>query len=1315
MHHAEFVHLHVHSEYSLLDGAAQLEKLVAKARELRFPAIALTDHGNLFGAVDFYLAAQKAGVKPILGCELYVAPGGRTERGSQDGGYEGANHLTVLVRNVTGYRNLITLVSRAYLEGFYYKPRVDKELLAQHADGLLVLSGCLNSEVSRAITAGDLEKARQTAGWYQEVFGKDHYYMEVQAHGLAEQGRVTAETLAIARAIGAPIAGTNDSHYLEAGHARAHEALLCIQTGSGMNDPNRWRFSSEEFYVKSAEEMARVFGDLPEACRNTLAVAERCNLTLDFGRFHLPRYVVPEGHTLETYLEEQAREGLRRRYGPGPGDAVEARLTHELAVIEKMGFAGYFLVVWDFIHYARSHGIAVGPGRGSSAGSLVAYCLGITNVDPLRYGLLFERFLNPERISMPDMDIDFADDRRDEVIRYVADKYGRDRVAHIITFGTLGAKAAIRDVGRVLGLSYADVDRIAKLVPGFPLNITLEDAYQKSPPLAEMVKSQAHVKELWDIARALEGCTRHASVHASAVVISDDPLDAHIPLYKDPKRPELITGYAMGPIEKLGLLKMDFLGLRTLTVLANTVQLIRESRGVELDLDRLPLDDAAAYALLSEAKTFGVFQLESSGMREALRGLKPERLEDVIAMVSLYRPGPMELIPDFIARKHGRAKIAYEHPAMETFTRETYGIMVYQEQIMQIASEMAGFTMGEADTLRRAMGKKDRDLMAKQREKFLAGCKERGTATAKAERVWELMEKFAGYGFNKCLTADTWVEMADGARKPITAIREGDVVLTKDGPQRARAVRPSGIRPVGRLTLANGMSVRCTGDHPVFTQRGWVDAQDLADSDAVAVLDTLTAADLRVAARRAAARSQLPTPLLADAPLMWSTRGAFTPDGVEPTYDFEVPGAASFIANGIVVHNSHAAAYALVAYQTAYFKANYPVEFMAALLTSEMGDTDKIVKYIEECRAMGLRVQPPDVNVSQVRFSVAGDTIRFGLAAIKNVGEAAMESILRTRAEAGAFSTLEDFCARVDLRLVNRRVLESLIKAGAFDSLGLPRAHLLAQCDLALEAGQRQQRERAEGQASFFDLLPALAPSPRVGEPTAAVVPEWDDDQRLAYEKEVLGFYVSGHPLARFGDVAESLGVTSTAELAARGHGARVTLFGHVAALKETATKSGNRMAFLTLEDMAGTAEVTVFPEPYKAAAPFLRSREPIVVRGRVDDGDKGRVVLAEDVRLLEQSLSGGAGRPRNGNGEAMAFRVRVRAGEDSGERLAALRRVCEEHPGGVPVFVHVLLPTREVVLRSRGAGVEATRELVARVEELLGAGSATVDYAGRA
>jgi len=1063
----------------------------------------------------------------------------------------------VLVRNQTGYRNLIKLVSKAYLEGFYYKPRVDRALLAAHADGLLVLSGCLNSEVSRLISAGDVVRARDTAAWYREVFGKDNYFMEVQAHGLDEQVKVTAETLRLAKDLGVPVAGTNDSHYLEVEHGRAHEALLCIQTGSTLLDPKRWKFSTNEFYVKSAEEMAQVFAEIPEACRNTLAVAERCNLSLEFGTFHLPRYAVPDGHTLESYLEQLAREGMRRRYGANPGDVIEARLAYELRIIEKMGFAGYFLVVWDFIHHARSRGIAVGPGRGSSAGSLVAYSLGITNVDPIRYSLLFERFLNPERVSMPDMDIDFADDRRDEVIRYVADRYGRDRVAHIITFGTLGAKAAIRDVGRVLGMAFGDVDRIAKLVPGFPLNITLDDAYQKSPPLAEQVKTSQQVAELWQIARALEGCTRHASVHASAVVISDDPLDEYIPLYKDPKRPELITGFAMGPIEKLGLLKMDFLGLRTLTVLANTVTLIRESRGVQIDLDDLPLDDAKTYAMLTDARTFGVFQLESSGMREALRGLRPERLEDVIAIVSLYRPGPMDLIPDFINRKHGRAKITYEHPAMETFTRETYGIMVYQEQIMQIASEMAGFTMGEADTLRRAMGKKDRELMAKQRDKFLAGCAERGTVAAKAERVWELMEKFAGYGFNK----------------------------------------------------------------------------------------------------------------------------------------------------------SHAAAYALVAYQTAYFKANYPVEFMAALLTSEMGDTDKIVKYIEECRAMGIEVQPPDVNVSAVQFSVAGETVRFGLAAIKNVGEAAMESILATRAQDGAFRSLEDFCARVDLRLVNRRVLESLVKAGAFDSMRITRAHAMAMLDAALESGQRQQRDRADGQGSFFDLMPAPVAAP-TREAAAGSTPEWDDDQRLEFEKEVLGFYISGHPLARYQALVESMGITATPDLAAKGGGAKVLLFGQVATLKETSTKSGNRMAFFALEDMHGTVEVTVFPEAFRAAAEHLRRRQPLLVRGRIDDSDKGRVVLADEIRPLEHALDVAAVRGNGGQAEANAVRIRLPAGEDSSATMGPVRQACAQYPGRVPVFVHVLLPGHEVVVRARGIAVDAGPPLLEALERLLGPGAVTVDHA---
>jgi DNA polymerase III subunit alpha len=1562
---------------------------VERAKALKFPALALTDHGNLFGAVDFYTACEKAGVKPILGCELYVAPGSRFERSSQDGGYEGASHCTVLARTRAGYANLMKLVSKAYLEGYYYKPRVDRELLAQHADGLLVLSGCLNSEVSRHLSAGDEAKALQTAGWYQEVFGKDYYFMEVQSHGLEQQVAVTEGTIKIARAIGAPLCGTNDSHYLEADHSRAHEALLCIQTGTTMSDPNRWKFSSNEFYVKSADEMRAVFKDLPEAYRNTLAVAERCNVDLQFGQFHLPRYKVPDGFTLDSYLEERALEGLKWRYGGSPSDAVVERLRYELGVVSKMGFSGYFLVVWDFISYARRQGIAVGPGRGSSAGSLVAYCLGITNVDPIRYGLIFERFLNPERISMPDMDIDFADDRRDEVIRYVVDRYGADRVAHIITFGTMGAKAVIRDVARVLGFSYGEADRIAKLVPAFPLNISLDEALEKAPPLAEQVKRDQRVGEMWAVARALEGCTRHASVHASAVVISDEPLMERVPLYKDPKRPELITGYAMGPIEKLGLLKMDFLGLKTLTVISDALRLLKESRGIELDGDALPLDDARTYQLLTEARTFGVFQLESAGMRDALKRLKPQRIEDIIAMVALYRPGPMDLIEDFVNRKHGRAAIAYEHPLMEQVLQETYGIMVYQEQVMRLAADLAGFSLGEADTLRKAMGKKDRELMAAQREKFISGCKANKIDGKKAERIWDLIEKFAGYGFNKCLTADTRIEMADGSQKPITEVRAGDLVLTKDGPYRARAVRPSGVRPIGRLRLANGMTVRCTPDHPIFTQRGWVNAEELGIDDFVAVarelpcrsqavpdhlpallgyalsegslnyeghfylystsddeLHDMAAAvalfentvarierrpapkassvrpvrvdrrepagavrflfgacgrkgkgaldkrvpnvveawDVRALAilvaklfqgdgcihrgtrsifyatsseglaedvrrlllklglsatvhrkqfayrgtrrpgftvnllggrvafrwfeqvvgshlvgrkredlnglvrdypdtptlvargtvdvipmplargpvREAIAKThstlragcealgisyrllfadgpkggirrdtvrylaeQLDSPALyalADSPTGWSRPRGFTLEGEEATYDFEVPGAASFIANGIAVHNSHAACYGVVAYQTAYLKANYPTEFMAALLTSEMDKTDKIVLYVEETRAMGLRVEPPDVNVSRADFTVAGEAIHFGLAAIKNVGATAIESIVRTREADGRFASLDDFCARVDLRLVNRRVVECLIKAGAFDSLQSTRAGLLAALDQAMDGGQRQQRDREEGQVSLFDVLGGGgAKAAAVPTAVAARVPEWPQEEMLAYEREVLGFYLSGHPLEQHREMARRIGALSAGDLAARSTGARVLLLGQVSAFSESTTKSGNRMAFATLELVDGSIPLTIFPEPYRSCAGALRHKGPVIVRGRADDSDKGRVVLAEEIKPLEEAM-GNLAPAGNGHGNgagtasAHACRIRVSAAAEAlPELLAAVKAACREHEGRTPLFLHVLLPEQEVVLRIKELAVDPASDLVTKVEGLLGAGSILVEYAGRA
>jgi DNA polymerase-3 subunit alpha len=1166
---ADFVHLHVHSEYSLLDGAAQLEGLVRRARELSFPALALTDHGNLFGAIDFYTACSKAGIKPIVGSELYVAPGSRFERSKEDGSYEGASHATVLVRNAVGYRNLVKLVSRAYLEGYYYKPRVDHELLAQHADGLLVLSGCLNSEVSKLLAAGEEARARQVAGWYQDVFGRDHYFMEVQSHGLEAQTRVTAGTVGLARALGAPVCGTNDAHYLAADHARAHEALLCIQTGSTMDDPNRWRFSTEEFYLKAAPEMRDVFKDLPEAYRNTLAVAEQCDLELGFGDFHLPNYQVPAGFTLDSYLEHLAREGLRQRYGRAGSDAVEERLRYELSVISRMGFSGYFLVVWDFIAHARRQSIAVGPGRGSSAGSLVAYCLGITNVDPLRYGLIFERFLNPERISMPDMDIDFADDRRDEVIRYVVERYGADRVAHIITFGTMGAKAVIRDVGRVLGLSYAEADRIAKLVPAFPLNITLDESLERAPELAQLVKRDSRVEELWRVARTLEGCTRHASVHASAVVISDEPLIERIPLYKDPKRPELITGFAMGPIEKLGLLKMDFLGLKTLTVLTDAVGLVRESRGVDIDLDAIPLDDAPTYQLLSEARTAGVFQLESGGMREALQKLRPDRIEDIVAMVALYRPGPMEHIADFARRKHGQGEITYEHPAMEEELQETYGIIVYQEQVMRLAARLAGFSLAEADTLRKAMGKKDRDLMAQQRDKFLAGCRGNQIDARKAERIWELVDKFAGYGFNK----------------------------------------------------------------------------------------------------------------------------------------------------------SHAACYGIVAYQTAYLKANEPVAFMAALLTSEMDRSDKLVQYIDECRAMGLAVRPPDINVSRARFTVADGAIRFGLAAVKNVGTGAIEAVVRSRQEAGPFTSLADFCGRADLRLINRRVIESLIKAGAFDVFGTARAGLLATLDQAMEAGQRAQRSRAEGQGSLFDGLGGGASVPAgTGPAAAAPVPEWPAEQLLAYEKEALGFYLSGHPLERYRDVARILGAASAADLAVRPVGARLTLLGSLGALREKATKSGNRMAFATLDVVDGSVPLTIFPEPLKACAPHLRHAGPVQVRGRVDETDKGRVLLVDEVVPADSpdgapaATTGSApGDDASRHAHTCRIRIRSEATVPVASALEAVRAACAAHPGRTPVFLHLLLPDQEIVVKAGGAPVDAGAPLTARIEDLLGRGSVLVEYARRA
>ncbi|HWP34449.1 MAG TPA: DNA polymerase III subunit alpha, partial [Thermodesulfobacteriota bacterium] len=922
-----FVHLHLHTQYSLLDGANKLDALFARIVALGQPAVAMTDHGNLFGAVDFYTRAQEAGVKPIIGCELYLAPGSRFDRAPAKGTYEGAFHLTVLAMNEAGYRNLCRLVTAAHLEGFYYKPRVDRELLWQHHEGLIVLSGCLNSELSQALVRGDLEGALRLAGAYRERFDDGRYFLELQPNRIPDQAKVNAGLLEIHRRTGIPLVATNDCHYLVREDAESHDVLLAIQTGKTLNDPTRWRFGYDDFYVKSGEEMAAHFRDLPEAIANTLAIAERVSLTLAFGRYAFPRFDTPDGESLERYLERAARAGLEARLvqiALRRGTDVEhlrplylPRLEYELATITKVGFAGYFLIVADFINEAKRRGIPVGPGRGSAAGSLVAYALGITDLDPIEHKLLFERFLNPERVSMPDIDVDFCMDRRDEVIEYVCQKYGRDRVAQIITFGSLQARAAIRDVGRVLDLPYGEVDRIAKLVPNV-LNITLDEALEQEPRLRELAARDATVGKLIAHARAIEGLFRHASVHAAGVVISDRPLVEHLPLYRGTKG-ELVTQFAMNDVERIGLVKFDFLGLKTLTVLDRACRLVKASRGETVDLQLLPLDDPQTYALLARGDTTGVFQLESSGIRELAVRLKPERFDDIVALLSLYRPGPLEsgMVDDFIRRRHGRTPVSYPLPQLEPVLKDTYGVIVYQEQVMQIAQVVASYSLGEADLLRRAMGKKKPEEMAAQRTRFVEGAVRNGVSAEKARAIFDLMEKFAGYGFNR----------------------------------------------------------------------------------------------------------------------------------------------------------AHSAAYALITYQTAYLKAHYRPEFMAALLTCDMGDTDKVIRYLADCRDAGIAVLPPCVNASEAEFTVVGGAIRFGLAGVKNVGTQAVESILEARRAGGPFTDLFDFCERVDLRRVNRRVIEALIKCGAFDSLGAPRAALLASLDRAMEAGVARQREREMGQATLFAAL----------------------------------------------------------------------------------------------------------------------------------------------------------------------------------------------------------------------------------------------------
>ncbi len=1148
MKHADFVHLHLHTKFSLLDGAIRMESLLEHAQEYRMPALAITDHGNMFGAMEFYQQAMSAGIKPIIGCEAYIAPGSRLDKTTDHRSGDTSYHLILLARNSDGYHNLMKLVSAGFMEGFYYKPRIDHQLLAENSEGLIALSSCLKGEIPRKLLQGDEEGAYQAAARYKEILGPECFYLELQDQGLPEQKKLIPLLREMGRKLEIPLTATNDCHYLDRTHAKAHEVLLCVQTGTTMNDPGRMRLPTDQFYFKPPEEMERLFAEIPEAVRSTVEIAERCNLELEFGRLNLPQYEPPAGYDLDGYLKDLAQKGLEERladidHDDGqaalPRETYQKRLHDELEVIARMGFSGYFLIVWDFIDYARRQAIPVGPGRGSAAGSLVAYSLKITDLDPLRYGLLFERFLNPERISPPDIDIDFCQERRDRVIDYVNEKYGRSNVAQIITFGSMMARGVIRDVGRAMEIPYGEVDRIAKLIPN-RLNITLKDALQEEPRLRQMLDADEQVRNLLQVAETLEGLTRHASTHAAGVVISPRPLLEMVPLYRG-QNDEILTQYDMNGIESLGLLKMDFLGLGTLTLIENTVNIVRRTRGIEVDIDTMPLDDKATYELLSDARTLGVFQLESSGLREILKKLKPETFEDIIALVALYRPGPLGsgMAEDFISRKHGRTQIKYEHPDLEDILEETYGVILYQEQVMQIAGKLAGFSMGTADLLRRAMGKKKPEVMAQQREKFLDGAKAAGVKEKVAEHIFDLMEHFAGYGFNK----------------------------------------------------------------------------------------------------------------------------------------------------------SHSAAYALVAYRTAYLKANFNVEFMAALLTSVRENTDKVIKYMAECKELSLEVLPPDINQSQSAFTVSGDCIRFGLGGVKNVGENAVQAIIAARGEGDDFESLDDFCSRVDLRVTNRRVVESLIKAGAFDSLGRSRASLFYSLEATMEKAQKHQEDRAQGQGSLFDGLEmaSTAGNAPSGEETA----EWDQSQLLAFEKEALGFYITGHPLFRYQELLNLHGDCDTQSIHELPDGQNVTIGGVISKAKLTTTRKGDRMAFATLEDLHGSVEVIVFPGVLEGASPYLSGEEPVLISGKVDSGEEEAKLLADSIRALTSE-----------NG---AKRVHIKLVSIATDLalLEEIKSVLRKHRGQCPVLFHIQFPEKgEVAISaSDDLSVSPGSEFVKEVEETVGQG----------
>jgi DNA-directed DNA polymerase III PolC len=1302
---ADFTHLHLHTEYSLLDGAAQIGSVAVEASRLGMDALAITDHGSMYGVVDFYKACRKAGIKPILGCEFYVAPRGMGDRTPNLD--DKPSHLVLLAENQEGYQNLLRLASLSFTEGFYYKPRVDREALTNNHLGLIALSGCLAGEVAARLLAGDAAKAREAAVFYRDLFGPENYYLELQDHGMPEQLKLNPLLASLGTELGIPLVATNDVHYIKREHAEIQDVLLCIQTGKTVDDASRMKFRSDQLFLRQPDEMAALMRAYPEALANTGRIAGRCDVELSFGTNILPDFPVPGGKEPQTYLRELCYEGLERRYGPEPSLEVRDRLEFELGVIEKMGFSAYFLIVWDFIHFARREGIPVGPGRGSAAGSVVAYTLGITNLDPLAYGLLFERFLNPERISMPDIDTDICYERRPEVINYVVNRYGADRVAQIITFGTMAARAAIRDVGRALSMPYSDVDKVAKLVPA-ELHMTIEKALETAPDLRQAYDQKPEVRKLIDTAAGLEGMPRHASTHAAGIVITKNPLTEYLPLYRSTDG-AVTTQFPMTTVEELGLLKMDLLGLRTLTVIGDTVKILRESGGPAIDLEKVPLDDPATYEMLCRGDTTGVFQVESSGMRAILRDLKAGSFDDIVAINALYRPGPLGsgMVEDFIKYKHGKKKVTYLHPVLEPILRESYGVILYQEQVMQIASRMAGFSMAEADTLRKAMGKKKAELLAGFRARFIEGAVNNGVEEKIAGQVFDLMEFFAGYGFNKCLAGDTLVAGFDGRVRTIREIYEtGDLgtVLTLDADFKLvkgeiAEVRENGVKDVFEIRTGTGRVIRATANHPFLAFEGWKPVEYCKIGERVAVTrvirtqgaGSMPGHELAVLACVLSGGntchpgtfcySEPAGPAYPD--ILWDEIISIEFAGREMTYDLTVDGTHNFVANDFVVHNSHAAAYALVIYQTAYLKANYPAHYMAALLTSVRDNTDKVAGYVEECRRMKIEVLPPDVNESRESFTVVGDKLRFGLAAVKNVGLAAVNEMLQVRSSGGPFRSLADFCQRVGTKVVNRRVLESLIKSGAFDSLGNHRAALMGAVDAAIALAGRVQRERQSGQLSlldFFDGPPVELTLPDVGEFARETV--------LTLEKEALGLYISGHPLDDFRNELDQPGITRVADLAELS-GGPVSLGGMISGVNKKISKRGQPFAVCTLEDLTGSVEVVFFAAAFEACRDLLTEEAVVVVRGKLSQDDDPKVLADQIAPLL-----------RN-------YRADLRLTVDNlaVDQLAALKLLLERHPGPRAVYLYQAATDR-LFLAGENLRVTVTAPLLKELRDVLGESS---------